>query len=442
MSRRQRIITLGILLAITGAASLLAQEKPPVKLTLEEAVRQALRQNPEVQIANLEVAESAEDRSLVRSALLPQANLAVADMATRRNLEAFIGQRIPGFPQHVGPFQTFQAGGGFSAPVFDLTLWRRQQASDRRVEGSQADELTVRENTTLLVVSQYLGTLRASAALRAAHSREELAQALFDQAVELQKQGISTALDTLRSNVELQNEKQRLIGAETEQKTSLFALAQLLDLDPHQEIELVDEMSFFETPQFAVKESVESAWAGRPEIKAIAARQSAARMERRVAADERLPNVEMAGNWAYLGTSAPASIPSYQYQITVSVPLFTGGRIRAQSAKAQIELKKLERQMEAERNRIAQEVNTAVERLSAARSEVEVANLGVKLSQDEVEQARERFQAGVANNIEVTTAQDALSRANDNQIAALYRYNQARADLAHATGQIEKAYTH
>jgi outer membrane protein TolC len=58
-----------------------------------------------------------------------------------------------------------------------------------------------------------------------------------------------------------------------------------------------------------------------------------------------------------------------------------------------------------------------------------------------VTQARDRFQAGVANNIEVVTAQNELSRASDNQIAALYRYNQARADLAHATGQMESLYT-
>jgi outer membrane protein len=40
----------------------------------------------------------------------------------------------------------------------------------------------------------------------------------------------------------------------------------------------------------------------------------------------------------------------------------------------------------------------------------------------------------------VTSAQDALARANDNQIAALYRYNQARADLAHSTGRMEALY--
>ena len=78
--------------------------------------------------------------------------------------------------------------------------------------------------------------------------------------------------------------------------------------------------------------------------------------------------------------------------------------------------------------------------LRSARNEVEVANLGVKLAEEEVRQARDRFQAGVANNIEVISAQDSLTRANDNQIAALYRFNQARADLARAIGQMEKLY--
>jgi len=85
-------------------------------------------------------------------------------------------------------------------------------------------------------------------------------------------------------------------------------------------------------------------------------------------------------------------------------------------------------------------VKTYVEELEAARNEVVVANLGVKLAEEEVTQARDRFQAGVANNIEVVSAQDAFARANDNQIAALYDTTSSRADLAHATGQMESLY--
>jgi outer membrane protein len=445
MNRKLRILAMvGALALPCGAAAPRAagqaQNKPPLRLTLDDAVRLALRQNPRVAIARLEVAQSRDDRSIARSALLPQANLRASDAATRRNLEAFIGRSIPGFPQHSGPFQTFQAGPGFSVPVFDLTLWRKWQASGEAVVGSRAQEQTVREQTTLLVVSQYLGGLRAAAEVRAATSRVTLAQTLYGLAGQLQKQGIGTALDTLRANVELQNEKQLLIVAQTQLHTSLDGLVWLLNLDPHQCVELADEQSFFQTPQTDLSRSLETAYAERPEMKTLLAQQAAAHLEQRAASESRLPKIALEGNWGYQGLSAPASIPAYQYQVTLQVPLFTGGRIRAENAKAHVELEEIARQMEDLKNHIALEVKTAGHELDAARSEVEVAALGVKLARDEVNQAQERFQAGVANNLEVTSAQDALARANDNQIAALYRYNQARANLAQATGQIEKLY--
>ena len=124
----------------------------------------------------------------------------------------------------------------------------------------------------------------------------------------------------------------------------------------------------------------------------------------------------------------------------MNLPLFTGGRIHAEVASAELEIRKLQEQRADLRNQIALDVKTALLNLDSARSEVQVANLGVQLSKEEVDQARDRFKAGVANNIEVIQAQDSLSRANDNQIAALYRFNQARADLARSIGQMEKVY--
>jgi outer membrane protein len=124
----------------------------------------------------------------------------------------------------------------------------------------------------------------------------------------------------------------------------------------------------------------------------------------------------------------------------VSVPLFTGGRIHAEIVKADLEVKKLVQQEDDLRDQIALDVKTALLNLDSARNEVQVANLGVQLSKEEVDQARDRFKAGVANNIEVIQAQDSLARANDNQIAALYRFNQARADYARSVGQMEKIY--
>jgi outer membrane protein len=430
-----------LLLPLLAATRARAEDAAALRLTLHDAVATALKENPQVQIATLSFAESQEDKSIARSALLPQAGVEVFDRAIRANLYADFGSKFPGIPEHAGPFQFFQGGPGVSMPLLDLTLWRRWQAAHQGVSASQAQETTVREQVVLLVVSQYLAGMRADAAVKAAQSRVDLAQALYDQANDLQKHGVGTGIDTLRANVELQNEKQRLLEAETQQKVALYGLARLLNLDPQREIELADTPSFYETPEMDASRSLEQAYETRPEMKALAARAQMAELARRGASESRLPTVNFAGTVGQQGLSAPSAIPAYVYQLTVDVPLFTGGRIRAEIAKAGLELKKVDREREDLRNQIALEVKTSQAQLDAARHEVDVANLGVKLAQEEVSQARDRFQAGVANNIEVVSAQDALARANDNQIAALYGYNQSRADLSHAIGQIEEIYS-
>src|SRR4029079_2165096 len=98
---------------------------PALRLTLKDAVAMALKQNPQVAIANLNLAESESARDVSRAALLPQVSIGASDFVTRANNEALFGSPIPGFAQHIGPFWTVQAGTRFSVPVFDLALWRR-----------------------------------------------------------------------------------------------------------------------------------------------------------------------------------------------------------------------------------------------------------------------------------------------------------------------------
>jgi len=414
-----------------------------LRLTLDQAVALALKQNPTAQIAILQAAQSEQDKNIARADLLPQVNAKISDEAQKVNLLAEFGGRspFPGFPKTIGPYQVFSAGPTVGATIFDLTLWRRYQAAQSTVGASKATSLSTREQVILLVVSQYIGTLRAMANVEASQSRVDLAQALYDQAADLQKEGVGTGIDTLRANVELQNEKQRLIEAQNDRETSLFGLSKLLNLDPRQRIELGDSLSFFDTPQPEVEPSIEAALAERQEWKSLESQIKSAEFQKKASQDSRLPSVRFDGDFAYVGTSGNTTLPTYTYEASVDLPLFTGGRIHAEVVRADLQIRALEQQKEDLRNQIALDVKTALLNLSSARSEVQVANLGVQLSREEVDQARDRFKAGVANNIEVIQAQDSLSRANDNQIAALYRFNQARADLARSVGQMEKVYS-
>jgi outer membrane protein len=430
----------GVPLSLALVWGCLAEDTAPLKLTLKDAVSLALNQNPQVILANLQVSQSQQDRLLARSALLPQANANVSEAVNRLNLQAAIGLTIPGFAQHVGPFEVFQAGVGVNAPIFDLTLWRRYKSSQMGIETRRAQETGVREESVMLVVSQYLGCQRAAADVEAAQSRVDLAQAVYDQSADLQKNGVGTGIDTLRGNVQLQNEKQRLIVARTQLETSLYGLARLLNLDPRRAIEIADQVSFFDTPAISLDQTLEKAYTARPELRALRTEEERAGLDARAAADERLPKVSFSGFWMQQGLAPDSAIPAYQYEGSVVFPLFTGGRIQADRAKADLAIRQLQQREQDLRNRIALEVKTAAVQVEAARSEVTVANLGIQLAHEEVTQARDRFQAGVTNNLEVINAQDELARANDNQIGALYRYNQARASLAYAVGQMEALY--
>src|ERR1700730_6485875 len=413
-----------------------------MRLTLDQSVGLALKQNTTAQIAVLTASQSEQDRKIALSELLPQAQLGMAEEWQRVNILAhFGGMRVfPGFPSHVGPYSVFSAGPSLNGPVFDLTLFRRYQASRNAASASRADSLSTREQVILLVVSQYIGTLRSMADVQASQSRVDLAQALYNQAADLQKEGVGTGIDTLRANVELQNENQRLLEAQATRETSLFGLSRLLNLDLRLQIELADSLSFFDTPQPDVETSIEEGLSARPEWKSLQEQMRAAELQKKAASDSRLPSLHFSGNWTQLGTEPSSVIPTYTYAGTVSMPLFTGGRIRAETVRADLDIQKLQQQQADLRNSIALDVKTALINLDSARSQVRVANLGVQLSKEEVDQARDRFNAGVANNIEVIQAQDSLARANDNQIAALYRFNQARADLARSIGQMEKVY--
>jgi len=175
-----------LLLLIFGTKTEMMKAQDPSsagqKLSLNDAVDLALKQNLDIQIANIETATQQQNRVIARSELLPHASFETDESVNRYNLKAQIGIQIPNVPHSIRPYQAVHVGPTFSAPVFDLTLIRQYQASGHRLLASRADEQTVREETGLLTVSEYMAHLRALASITAAESRVELATRLAHQA--------------------------------------------------------------------------------------------------------------------------------------------------------------------------------------------------------------------------------------------------------------------
>ena len=440
---RQIFVLLASVLQVMFPLVSAAQQQPaaapaPLQLTLKQTVQLALKQNPQRVIAQLLVSESDRNSQIARAALLPHAGISASGSLNQYNVQSI--ERAPK-PAELGPFQIIEAGPTFSQSILNFQQIRGYQIGREGTHQARADEQTTREIVVNAVVDQYLQILRALATRDAANARVALAERLYEQATELQKTGVGLNIDTVRANVELQNERQNLIDAETLTHTTKYGLAALLDLPRDQDLEVTDHLDFYDLPALEKETLLNQALTMRPEIRSLNSQQRIAKLTTDAAGEQRLPQLDFSGFWFYQGSRFGNGIPAYTYELSVQFPLFTGGRIRAEEARAKLEeqhVAETRRQLEAQ---IVNEVKSSLDELTAARNSVDVANLGLKLAQEEVAQAQRRFAAGVTTNVEVITAQDALARASDNQIGALYQFNLSRASLARSTGEIEAMYT-
>jgi outer membrane protein len=414
------------------------------KLTLARTVDLALKQNLDIQVANIETASKQQDVLIARSELLPHASFEADESVNRHNLKALLGIDIPipGVPHSIGPYQAVHVGPRFSTPIFDLTLIRRYEVSAARLLASRSDEQTVREETVLLTVSEYMAHLRALASISAAESRVELATRLAHQANDLLKDGVASKIDVSRAEVRLREEQQHLVDAQRDADTTLYALKRIANIPDTQRLDFADGQDFFQTPPLNLSDPLTIALTQRPELHSLDESIKAAQLVHKAAVAESAPKFTFDGFWDEQGQTFNTATPGYQYQVNMSIPIFTGGRLTAERKSAALAEKQTQKQLALERNLVTEQVRDGQVELRAALHQVELGRQEVQLANEEVSLSQGRFLAGVTDNIEVTAAQDSLARANDAEIGALFRYNIARAQLARAVGGVEQTYTH
>ena len=164
----------------------------------------------------------------------------------------------------------------------------------------------------------------------------------------------------------------------------------------------------------------------------------AAEESRKSAIGRGLPSVQINADYGDIGRTLGTSHGTMFFQATLSVPIYNGGRVRAELLESDALLEQRKAEAANVRDRIEYEIRTAQLDIQSATEQVRVAQGARDLAQQQLMQAQDRFVAGVANSLEVVQAQDAISTADENYISSLYALNIAQASLAKAMGVAEK----
>jgi outer membrane protein TolC len=433
---------LGTALVLPAIAA--AQQPAARKLSLADAVHVAATSSAVVASAALRTSQAEARVTQARSTLLPNISASALESGHTLNSATF-GFNFPSQPgqppildplgQVIGPVSTLDVRGQLTQTLFDAGAYQRYRASQASAAAVSTGQVIAAEQAAVQAAVAYTQALRADAQLSARLADSALAADLLGIAQARVQAGTGVALDVTRAEAQLAGVHAQLISARNVQARSQLALARALSLPLDTRFELTDSLGVGPLPDTTdLSAAVDAAVRSRPDVLELDGQMRAARMQVNATRNEWLPSLRLFGDDGAIGLRLNQMLVTYTWGLELSVPLFDGskrtGRVSEQDA-ALRELQVRERDL---RQQVAADVRGALLDLSSARQAVGAVREHVRLAEQEVSQARDRFTAGVAGNADVITASLSLNQARTQLIDAETAFQSARISLARAEG--------
>ena len=416
-----------------------------LELSLKGALERALKYNLGVieSDQNTRVARALRLRNL--NFLLPTLAMRVTGAAEQLNLKALgfnIKLPIPGLsiPSIVGPFSFADARAYFSQELFNWADIKNLKSATQTQTASQFTYKSDRDMVVFTVGDAYLLVIADLATVDSIRAQVQTAETLYQNSVDQNKQGVIASIDLLRAHVELQNQQQRLIAAENQVAIDQLTLARVIGLPNGQEFRLTDTVPYAPLENITVEQALAQARSTRPDYLSAHAQVRVAELTRQAAGAENYPSLSTTTDFGDIGSpNFGSSHETFTFAVTLNVPVFQGSRVRADKLQADAALEQRRAELADLDGKIDAQVRTAFFNLKSSSELVAVSKSNINLANQTLEQARDRFKAGVADNLEVVQAQESVASANQSYIAGLYSFNLAKIALAQAMGVAEQS---
>ncbi len=408
-------------------------------LSLKDAIERGLKFNLAILVGEQQTRAARGARWKALSSLLPDVTAQTSESIQQINLQAFGFPGIPGVRPIVGPFSVFDVRGYVSQPVLDFEAMSRLKAADANVKAARYSFKNAQDLVVLAVASTYLQVIAGQARVNAAQVQVNTAESLYKKARDMHTAGLVPSIDDLRAQVELKTRQQQLLAAKNGLATAKLVLARTIGLPMDQSFSLTTKTPYASLSPLPLDAALQTALAHRADYQSALALTHQAEEARKAATRERWPTLDFNSNYGDIGIAPGISHGTFTVAGTLKIPIFQGGKVQGDLLQADSQLRERQAELANLRGNIEQEVRTALLDLETSSSQVQVATSSQKLAKETLDQAEDRFSAGVVDNLEVVQAQEAVAKANESYIESLYEYNLAKATLAHALGVAESS---
>lgn len=418
------------------SAVLTAVPLDPLYLSVDDVIARVKGQNLQLLISKESVRRALEQSYQRRAALLPQFSLRAQQ--TRQQLaQGFNSQSIDG-----PPFNSFNSRVEASLSVFDAQRYADYKIAQLNRAIAEKDYAVATQDILEQAIMLYFTQLRDLRSVEIALANLEREQTLLDLAQQQFDAGAAVKIDVTRADVRVATERRVLMEAQIAVEESILELKSLLDLDLDRAVLLDDSITegLHAPPSIERYDSLEVLTELRPELQSQQIVLAQAELAKEAAGWQRLPTVELFADWGYDTSRALDGDEDEAWMIGLraSMPIWEGGRIAAEKREAAAALRQNEYQMRALRNQVGREFKFSILEMDSRYAQIEIARDEVRLGNDEVEQARERYREGLGDNRELIDAQIRLADAERSHLRAIYLYSLSRLAFARSIGSVER----
>ncbi len=207
----------------------------------------------------------------------------------------------------------------------------------------------------------------------------------------------------------------------------------MIGLPPTDAYDITDTVPFTAAPALTLEDAIHQALDRRADIKAADAQVRAAEHTLTAAHAERIPSLTVNGNYGAIGTNPAQASATFSAAATLNIPIWQGGRAEGDIKEAQAALSQRQAELEDLKGQVESDVRNAYLEMQAAAGQVKLAQRNLEVTKETLDLTRQRFDAGVTDNVEVVQAQEALTSAELDRINSVFAHNLAKLSLARAT---------
>jgi outer membrane protein TolC len=409
-----------------------AQAQDTLRISLQEAVRIALNDNPTIKVADQEIQLKKEANREVMLGLLPEVSMVgTFNHTIEKQTMALMGQTFK-----VGTMNNASGGITASLPVFAPALYQSMKLTKTDVKLAMEKARSSRLDMVNQVTKAFYQLLLAQDSYEVLQKSYKQSEDNFNVVNAKYEQGSVSEYDKISAEVQMRSLKPSVVSAGNGVNLAMLQLKVLLGMESDMPVAVVGNLKDYEMAMFTrqAQPQPENIVGGNTTLRQLDMNYDMLKRNLKLKYTNFMPTLALSFQFMYTTLGNDWKISNYQWNpystlgLSLSIPLFKGGNF-SQVKQAKLQLKQLDQTRINTERQLKMQAQSYLDNMAASSEQVVSNKEAIFQAEKGRTIAEKRYEVGRGTILELNSSEVALTQAQLTYNQSIYDYLVAKANL-------------